>query len=323
MEQFEINRIRTQLINRRDRLNRAAVDQKTGIHYLTLLKEVDAALERIDSGTYGICEVCHDPIEEDRLIVNPLLCFCIDHLSDQQKRSLEEDLDLAQKIQKTMLPARNLETEGWDFNYHYEPAGAVSGDYCDVISEGPNTYFILGDVSGKGIAASMLMSQMHALFHSLIPLNLGINRLVGQINRLMCESNPSSHYATLLCIKAELSGRIEVCNAGHLPALLIKKNEQLKLDSTGIPVGLFCDADYSVNSLSVEKGDTFLLYTDGLTETFFDEEEYGVSRLSKVFFDNHKLSSRELTKVILSDVNKFIAGKSKKDDMTIMTVKKL
>lgn len=323
MEHIETNRIRTQLLNRKERLHRAAIDQGTGIRYLALLKEVDAALERIDSGTYGICEVCHDPIEDDRLIVNPLLCFCIDHLSDQQKRSLEEDLDLAQKIQKTMLPAKNLTAKGWDFNYHYEPAGAVSGDYCDIISEGNYTYFILGDVSGKGIAASMLMSQMHALFHSLIPMNLGIDRLVGQINRLMCESNPSSHYVTLICIKAESNGKIEVCNAGHLPALLIKRNEQLKLASTGIPVGLFCDADYSVNFLSLEQGDTLLLYTDGLTEAFFKEEEYGVTRLSKVLLENHKLSSRELAITILNDVNKFIAGTTKKDDMTIMAVKKL
>lgn len=323
MEQIELNKIRLQLVSRRERLYRAAADKSTSVRYLALLKEVDDALERIDGGTYGICEVCRDPIEEDRLMVNPLICFCLDHLDEKQKRLLEEDLDLAQNIQKMMLPSKNLAVEGWDINYHYEPAGAVSGDYCDIISEGSSTYFVLGDVSGKGIAASMLMSQMYALVHSLIPMNSEINRLVGRINRLMCESNISTHYATLLCVKAEKNGIVEICNAGHLPALLIKKNEQLKINSTGIPIGLFCDAEYAVSLSTLEKGDTLLFYTDGLTEAVFNEVEYGINRLSNLVFEHRNLSSKELTKVILNDVNKFIAGIPKKDDLTIMTVKKL
>jgi phosphoserine phosphatase RsbU/P len=322
MEESELNRIRVQLINRRERLHRVAEQQGSKIHYLALLKEVDSALERIDGGTYGICEVCRDPIEEDRLMVNPLLCVCLDHLNEKQKRTLEEDLDLAQKIQIAMLPSINLSAENWDIHFHYEPAGAVSGDYCDIICDGNSTYFILGDVSGKGIAASMLMSHIRAMFHSLIPQNLGIDHLVAKINNFTCESNPSSHYVTLLCIKAEKDGKIEVCNAGHLPPLLIKRNEQSKIDSTGIPVGLFCDIEYSIKSTVLEKDDVLLLYTDGLTESFFNNEEYGINRLSKVVSENHKLSPREMTKGILIDVNKFINGNPKRDDLTVMAIKK-
>ncbi|MCX6169491.1 MAG: SpoIIE family protein phosphatase [Ignavibacteriales bacterium] len=323
MEAGELNRIRVQLVNRRERLFKVAQQQSSKIHYLALLKEVDSALERIDGGTYGFCEVCNDPIEDDRLVVNPLICVCLDHLDEKQKRTLEEDLDLAQKIQKAMLPSKNLSAESWDIHFHYEPAGAVSGDYCDIILDCNSTYFILGDVSGKGIAASMLMSHIRALFHSLIPQKFGIDQLVAKINRFTCESNPSSHYITLLCVKAEKDGRIEVCNAGHLPPLLMKRNEQSMIDSTGIPIGLFCDAEYSVNTAVLNRDDIMFLYTDGLTESFCNDEEYGINRLSKIVLENHNLSPKEMTKEILIDLNKFIGGNPKRDDLTVMAIKKL
>jgi sigma-B regulation protein RsbU (phosphoserine phosphatase) len=256
------------------------------------------------------------------LIADPLICFCLEHLNEAQRRSLEEDLNLAHEIQKNMLPSKNLEIEGWDFYYHYEPAGAVSGDYCDIISDGTSTYFLLGDVSGNGIAASMLMSHIHALFHSMIPLKFSVDRLVAQINRLMCESNPSTHYTTLLSIKAGNDGKIEICNAGHLPLMLSQKNNLIKFDSTGVPVGLFCSAEYTVNYSSLEKGDFFVLYSDGLTEAVSNEEEYGIERLSKVISSNGGSTSKELTEIILNDVNKFLAGKSKRDDLTIMVIRK-
>lgn len=322
MEQININKLKVQLANRRERLHQAASRQGSPVQYLTLLKEVDSALERIDNHTFGICDVCHDPIEEDRLITDPLICVCLDHLNEAQRRSLEDDLSLAHEIQKNMLPSKNLEIEGWDFYYHYEPAGAVSGDYCDIISDGTSTYFLLGDVSGKGIAASMLMSHIHALFHSMIPLKFSVDRLVAQINRLMCESNPSTHYTTLLSIKAGDDGKIEICNAGHLPLMLSQKNNLIKFDSTGVPVGLFCSAEYTFSHSSLEKGDFFVLYSDGLTEAVSNEEEYGIERLSKVISANGGSTSKELTEIILNDVNKFLAGKSKRDDLTIMVIKK-
>ena len=87
-----------------------------------MLREVDAALERIESGTYGICEVCHDTVEADRLIANPLERFCLDHLNANERQALEDDLNLASEIQRGLLPHHNLRVDGWHFEYGYEPA---------------------------------------------------------------------------------------------------------------------------------------------------------------------------------------------------------
>ena len=323
MERADINRIKSQLIDRRERLHQAAKHPETGFKFMALLKEVDSALERMNDGTYGICVVCHDPIEEDRLAINPLINVCLDHLNENQRHALEADLDLARKIQNTMLPKNNLITPGWEYNYHYEPAGAVSGDYCDVIEYDGNSFFILGDVSGKGIAASLLMSHMHAMFHSLIPLGLGIASLVERVSRLLCESTLSSHYATLLFIKADESGNVEICNAGHPPTILIADNQIQKIGATGMPVGLFCDAVYTTTKLKLGKGHSLLLSSDGLTEAYLEDQEYGTDRVAKIALENYALSAKGIIDKLLLDVNGFIGKNPKKDDLTIMTIEKL
>jgi sigma-B regulation protein RsbU (phosphoserine phosphatase) len=322
METIEIDRIKTQLLDRRARLDNASRHPETGVKFLTLLKEVDAALERIDNGSYGLCVVCHEPIEEDRLMVNPLITVCIGDLNESQRHSLEVDLDMAHKIQKSMLPKNNFSAQGWEAYFHYKPAGAVSGDYCDIIDFQGNQFFLLGDVSGKGIPASMLMSHMHAIFHSIIPLGLCVSDLVARASNLLCESTLSSHYATLVCAKADGDGNVEICNAGHPPSILVTKDGIKNIGSTGMPIGLFCDSQYSFTSLKLNKGDVLLLFSDGLSEAFFNDVEYGIERISKIAFENKGLHPKELTDKLLTDVNNYIAGNPKKDDLSIMAIRK-
>ena len=106
-------------------------------------------------------------IEADRLLCNPLLRFCLDHLSQDEQRALERDLTLAAGIQRTLLPRADWAIDGWQARYHYQPANLVSGDYCDLIESDGSFLFLLGDVAGKGVAASMLMSNLHGTFRTL------------------------------------------------------------------------------------------------------------------------------------------------------------
>lgn len=318
------NMMRGQLVQRRQRLESAAQAAPVQEDLSHLLQEVDAALERLDAGNYGLCEVCHDPIETERLVADPLAQFCLDHLTPVQQRALEKDLELAALIQSGLLPKQNMNLDGWDASYHYEPAGAISGDYCDLVSvEGGDLYFILGDVSGKGVAASMLMAQLHAMFRTLISLGLPLSQLVERASRVFCETTLPTHYATLVCGRASRSGEVEICNAGHLPPLLVHGCDVTRISATGLPVGVFCDQHFSSTQLRLVPIDTLLLFTDGVSEAQNEAgDEYGIERLSRLASDNHALAVKELVGACLKDLSAFRAKAPKTDDLALMAVRR-
>lgn len=162
--------LRDQLRDRRRRLEEA-VGAGGGTARLThLLQDIDAALARIDAGTYGVCESCHESIEIERLLGDPLARTCLDHLTPGERQALEEDLDLAARVQDRLLPENFPAVSGWEACYRYEPAGALGGDYCDLVASGSDRralYFLLGDVAGKGMAASILMASLRAIVRTL------------------------------------------------------------------------------------------------------------------------------------------------------------
>ncbi|MFC1683618.1 SpoIIE family protein phosphatase, partial [Candidatus Zixiibacteriota bacterium] len=233
-----------QLLDRRSRLEQAldTVPDDTQVQHL--IEEVDAALGRVENRTYGACESCHGEIESERLIADPLVHFCLDCLTPGQQRALEEDLDLATQIQTALLPEKTLRTAGWETAYHYEGAGPVSGDYCDLLISNGDLYFIVGDVSGKGIAASMLMAHLHASFRSLVSLGLPLDQVMARASRMFCEITLPTHFATLVCGRANGMGEVQICNAGHNPPLLVQGSKISDLEATGLPLGMFCEGTF-------------------------------------------------------------------------------
>ncbi|MDQ7818567.1 MAG: SpoIIE family protein phosphatase [Melioribacteraceae bacterium] len=326
MEGQELNQIKSQLLWRKSKIQEAVSGHIVQMHLANLLKEVDSALERIDNGTYGMCVVCHDPIEKERLIIDPLIKVCLDHLTTNQQKELEDDLIVANSIQKAMLPKNDQQLKGFEIYFHYDAAGAVSGDYCDIIDPGADSdslYFVLGDVSGKGIAASMLMTHLRAMFQSLIPLGLTIAQLIARASRLLCESTTSTHYATLICVKSNNKGTVEICNAGHCLPFYIGNTGVRKIESTGMPIGIFCESEYGLTTLNLDKDEMLLLYSDGLTEAMKKDELYGTERLEKFAFENRELSPKQFVEKLLIELKNFLAGNTRSDDLTIMAIKKL
>ena len=167
--------------------------------------------------------------------------FCLDHLDEQEQRALEQDLNLAARIQIALLPATNVLSGGWECHYCYTPAGLVSGDYCDIIpaSDGVGVFFATGDVSGKGVAASLLMSHLQAIFRSLVAVGMPLTQAMSQANRLFCESTLPSSYATLVCGWARHSGELELCNAGHCQPLILRRDDISVLETGGLPGDVF------------------------------------------------------------------------------------
>src|SRR6202790_1692318 len=256
----------TELMQRHQGLPTALHSPAADASLSQLLTAVDTALSRIDQGTFGLCEKCSDAIEPERLLADPLVRFCLDHLTSAEQRALESDLSLAACIQRALLPKPGLAPAGWEVRYHYQPAGMVSGDYCDLFETDGGLLFMLGDVSGKGIAASILMSHLHATFRSLAEAGLPLDRMVEDANRIFCGSTLAGQFATLVVGRAARDGSVEFVNAGHLPVLHIHCGGATPKDSTGVPLGMFGNTRFPVHRLTLASGDTLFLYTDGLTE---------------------------------------------------------
>lgn len=316
--------LREQLIDRRHRLEDAASAFHRPDELTRLLHEVDAALHRMDMGVYGLCEVCQEPVETERLIADPLTRFCLGDLTPNQQRALEEDLELASQIQTGLLPPPSQKLDGWDVCYHYQPAGAVSGDYCDLIKgENQSLHFVLGDVSGKGVAASMLMAHLQAMFRTLTSINMPLEQMVARASRVFCESTLPTQYATLVCGRASTSGEVELCNAGHLPPLLVQEGRVTSIAANGLPVGVFCSETFSVSRVQMNAGDTLFLYTDGLSESLDGlGNEYGPDRLSRLLNNNHKLSPESIISLCREELHTFAEGRSPRDDLTLMAIRR-
>ena len=314
--------LREQLLERRHILQRSITGPAPGAELIDLLQQVDQALGRIDSGTYGLCQVCHDAIEPERLAADPLTCFCLDHLTPADQRALERDLHLAREIQCGLLPKTDTRFGPWQMFFHYQPAGLVSGDYCDVVDAGGRgLYFMLGDVSGKGIAAAMLMSNLHALFRALISAGLPLSELVTQANRVFCETTLAAHYATLVAGHAFVTGEVELCNAGHLPPLHIHGNKVAKVPSTGLPLGMFCTQEFALSQLRLDQGDSLLLYTDGLTEAEDDTgTAYGEERLGLLVASSCGATPMDLLAACRKDLDAFRGPAAIRDDLSLLSV---
>jgi sigma-B regulation protein RsbU (phosphoserine phosphatase) len=295
----------------------------------SLLAEVDAALDRLHDGTFGNCEGCNGTIEGDRLLADPLIRFCLDHLTEAQRRELERDLEGAAAMQRALLPAAQVRRNGWHICSHYKPAGPVSGDYCDVIvrdgdgGRGDELYFIVGDVSGKGVSASLFMSQLHAMFRSLASVKMELDEMLASANRLLCESSVAGRYATLICARVNGSGEVEIVNAGHPAVWLVGANGVEEIAATGLPLGLFRNSTYTTARVRVNPRETLFLYTDGLSEAQNAEGvEYSHGRLGEFIQRGHGLSPEKLMEAWVGDLQAFSEGGKAADDLTLMLARR-
>jgi sigma-B regulation protein RsbU (phosphoserine phosphatase) len=322
MATLEVSFLHNQLEERKRRLQAAIAVAPQNGSLAGLLREVDSALDRMNNGSYGICEDCHDTIERDRLLTDPLVRYCLDHLTAPQRDALQRDLDLASEVQRKLLPQAGLHAGDWETSYHYAPVGPVSGDYCDLIPTDGQLFFAVGDVSGKGVAASMLMTQLHALFRSLTSMGLPLGQIVTQANRVFCESVLAGQYATLVCGQAKPNGEVEIHNAGHWPVIVAGRGGVLRIESTGLPLGMFGEAEFSATRLQLEAGDTLFLYTDGLSEARNGDDDYGVERVTRLVRQQSARPPAELVSACLDDLRTFADGSSNLDDLTLLAIRR-
>lgn len=316
--------LQTELASRHHRLEQALRKNPGQEQLQRLLAEVDAALLRIEQGCYGLCEICHEPVEAPKLLADPLLRYCEDHLPPAAQQALLRDLELSSRVQAGLLPPRPWQDESWEADYLYRPAGAVSGDYLDLIPcRSGSFFFALGDVSGKGIAASLLMTHLNALFRTLAPLGLPVTGKLEQAGRIFCESTLPNYFATLICGQAEPGGRIELANAGHLPAMLRQSGRWKELDATSLPLGLFCSGEFPTWEIRLDPGDLLILYSDGLSEAENPQgKPLGRPGLLDILTRAEGSRFDELVHLCLAGLDDFQGGAPAGDDQSLLAIRR-
>lgn len=317
-----INQIREQLLVRRQNLESALTKHETK-QMVHLLHDVDEALAKLEHGSFGVCENCHESIEVDRVLADPLVTFCLGCLTPAQKRGLEHDLTLAARMQTELLPTEKIAlAEGWETAFYFQPARIVSGDYFDLICDGKGgMFFVVADVAGKGVSAAMLTASLRAVFRALIPTAQCVGELLEQANHLFCESAMSGQYATLVFGRVHAGGEVELANAGHLPVLIARDGKVESLESTDVPFGMFCSQTFTVQRTKLDPGDTLLLYTDGISEAQnASGEEFGTQALHGLVRETSLREPCELVKNCRALLDRFRGDLERNDDETLLAI---
>jgi phosphoserine phosphatase RsbU/P len=317
-------RVRERLVSRREQLSQLA-DSHREQRLVTLLRRVDDALAALEVGEWGVCELCHEHMSEARLEEDPLISVCLECLSDEERHALERDLEAGARLQRTMLPPREVRHDGWELAYLWEPRGAVSGDHVDMLrprEEDEPLHLMLGDVVGKGVAASLLQTHLHALFRALAAPDLPLGALLERVNRHFYEATDGRSYASLVAGRLHADGRLELANAGHPRPLLADARGVRPVEGAGMPLGLFRGAEYSSRELRLGPGETLLLYTDGWTEAGVEEEEYGIGRASAALRRARELAPAALVAACRDDAARFLGARRWADDLTLLALRR-
>ncbi len=320
------DRLHEELHARRERLREFQGLGIDGARIASLLDEVDAALGRLEGGGYGRCQSCAGAIESERLLVCPETSLCLDCLGPEERRALEYDIERAASIHAALMPPSAQRFPGWEVVHHNRPAGTVSGDFCDVIpspeGDGALTVF-LGDVSGKGISAAMLVSHLLAVLRGLVREGLPLVELVESAGRMLCESTLPQHFATLLAMRAAPDGSVELVSAGHHGPLVLDRGRASSLPVRGLPLGMFCCSCYETAEIVLEPGSALLLTSDGVLDAENGAgEHFGAARLADGLAGPCFTGAAEILAATLDNVSRFSEGRSLRDDLSVLVLRR-
>ncbi|MEX1311770.1 MAG: SpoIIE family protein phosphatase [Candidatus Sulfomarinibacteraceae bacterium] len=244
-----------------------------------------------------------------------------------ERERLERDVALARQIQVGLLPKALPVIDGWELYAHNIPSRGVSGDFykVELVDDG-SCAIMVADVSGKGIAASLLTASLEALAAGPIHDSVPPEKICDRVSHLLFERTPPEKYATgFLASFDPESGVFRYCNAGHNPGIVLRAGGAVELlASTGMPLGILPTGIYGKGDVTLSTGDTVVLYTDGLTEAENpEEEEYGEERLAGLCAEHRGESLKVLADTISADQDAYVRGVPYVDDRTVVMVRRL
>lgn len=242
-----------------------------------------------------------------------------------EKRKLEEELSIAKRIQQSFLPREKPQFSGFDISGINIPSEEVGGDYYDFIPIIENQIgIVIGDVSGKGIPAALIMASVRAGLIAEIRNNYAIRSIMAKVNNLLFESTASDIYVTAVYGVLDPKNRIfTFSNAGHNAPILRRADGEMKyLTEGGMALGMFENSKYEERPLGINPGEILVFYTDGVTEAKNDkEEEFGTRRLKQVISDSHQLGASQIQENIYDAVKEFTGVSHQEDDLTMIVIK--
>jgi sigma-B regulation protein RsbU (phosphoserine phosphatase) len=290
------------------------------------LDVIDQSLAKIDEGTFGICEVCHESVDDALLRMDYTSTVCLGHFTEEELRQLESELELSQVVQRGLLPQQAPDIPGLSLAAFSRPAQIVSGDYFDFVRFQDGGHgIVMADVSGHGVSAGMLMSSLQTAFHTLVPTAKSPLEVLERINHLYAHNINFTTFVTIFFGKLDPTGReLAYASAGHNSVYLYhaKERQEVLLHPTGPAIGLMEGFGVRLERVELQPADTLVLYTDGLTEaTNPGGEQMGLDRLADVIRANHTLSPEQLIQKILEALNNFTGGGQLSDDVTLVACK--
>ncbi|MDQ7052327.1 MAG: SpoIIE family protein phosphatase [candidate division KSB1 bacterium] len=250
-------------------------------------------------------------------------------LYEEEKKLLRihEELRLANEIQTRLLPKASPVLNGYDIAAKSVPAHNVGGDYFDFIAKSANQLvFCLGDITGKGIPAALLMANLQATIRGITLSNTSCCECIDKANSILFHNTESDKFATLFfgMIDAETQ-RLHFCNAGHnAPILLRNTGQSERLKTGGLMIGVFEESEYEEEAVSMHPGDMLVVFSDGISEVLNTaEEEYSEQRLLEFVRTHPAQTAAELIESILADARSFAGPIPPSDDMTLLVIRRL
>ena len=236
------------------------------------------------------------------------------------KERIESELRIARDIQQSIVPSLFPEHEGLDLFAYMEPAKEVGGDLYDYLLEDDHIYICVGDVSGKGVPASLFMAQAARLFRAMAKQKMSPAQIATRLNDELCEGNENGMFVTMFLALINLkTGCMEFCNAGHNPPLL--GGEFLQME-TNAPIGLWPGLEFVGEQVDNIKGKALFVYSDGLNEAENSrQEQFGDDRLLAILRSLQSIDAKHLIEYLTSEVEKHRGGAAPNDDLTMMEVR--
>ncbi len=247
-----------------------------------------------------------------------------------QRERINREIEIAREVQQRLFPQELPRRPGLSLAGMCRPALGVGGDYYDLIElEDQRIGIAVGDVSGKGISAALLMASLRASLRGMTlegPSDLA--KTMKNVNRLVYEASANNRYATFFFATFDTAAReLRYVNAGHNPPVLLRKNSKgaadvIRLEAGGLVVGLLPFATYEEQAVSVNPGDVLIAYTDGISEAMtIEEEEWGEERMIEAIRTVRERSADEILEAVFQAADEFTAGAPQNDDMTLLIMK--